>query len=89
MRGYVCHTLEFSVASQNVINKSSLVCFKSEKYAFWFTLRPQSDHCRRGKAEVCIFDFKTTWSVFQKGSQTATEQGKAKQCIFDFKTTWS
>ena len=61
----------------------------SEKYAFWVTLRPQSDHCRRGEAEVRIFNFKTTWSEFQKGSQTATQQGKAEQCIFNFKTTWS
>ena len=61
----------------------------SEKYAFWVTLRPQSDRCCRGKAEVRIFNSKATWSEFQKGSQTATEQGKAEQCIFDFKTTWS
>ena len=61
----------------------------SEKYAFCVTLRPQSDRCCRGNAEVCILDFKTTWSESQKVSQTATEQGKAEQCIFDFKTAWS
>ena len=61
----------------------------SEKYAFWVTLRPQSDRCCQGKAKVRILDFKTTWSESQKVSQTATEQGKAEQCIFDFKTTWS
>ena len=61
----------------------------SEKYAVWITLRPQSDRCCRGEAKVRILDFKTTWSEFQKASQTATEQGKAEQCIFDFKTTWS
>ena len=34
-----CHTLEFSVASQNVTNKSSLVCVKSENwYEFWVAL---------------------------------------------------
>ena len=78
-----------AVVSQNVTNKSCLVCVMSEKYAFWFTLRPQSDRCSQGKAKVCILYFKTTWSEFQKVSQAATEQGKAEQCIFDFKTTWS
>ena len=59
----------------------------SEKYASWVTLRPQWDHCRRGKAEVRILDFKTTWSEFQKASQTATERGEAELRILDFKTT--
>ena len=58
--------------------KSSLVCTKSEKYAFLVTLRPQSDRCRQGEAEVHILDFKTTRSEIQKASQTATEQGKAE-----------
>ena len=57
----------------------------SEKYAFWVTLRPQSDPCRRGEAEVRILDFKTTWSEFQKASQTATERGKAELCILNSK----
>ena len=61
----------------------------SEKYAFWITLRPQSDRCRRGEAKVRILDFKTTWSEFQKASQTGTKRGKAKLRIFDFKTPWS
>ena len=61
----------------------------SEKYSSWVTLRPQSDRCCRGEAEVHILDFKTTWSESQKVSQTVTEQGKAEQCIFNFKTTWS
>ena len=61
----------------------------SERYAFWVTLRPQSDCCCRGEAKVRILYFKPTWSEFWKASQTATEQGKAEQCIFDFKTTWS
>ena len=38
----------------------------------------KSDCSRRGKAEVRILNLKTTWSEFQKASQTATEQGKAK-----------
>ena len=61
----------------------------SEKYAFWVTLRPKSDPCRRGEAKVRILDFKTTWSEFQKASQTATEQGEAELRILNFKSTWS
>ena len=61
----------------------------SKKYAFWVTLRHKSDPCRRGEAEVRILDFKTTWSEFQKASQTATKQGEAELRILDFKTTWS
>ena len=63
---------------QNVTNKSCLVCVKSEKYASWVTLRPHSDSSCRGKAEVCILDFNTTWSEFQKPYQTAAAQGEAK-----------
>ena len=61
----------------------------SEKYAFLVTLRPQSDHCCQGEAKVHIFNFKTTWSEFQKASQTATKQGEAELRILDFKTSWS
>ena len=61
----------------------------SEKYAFWVILRTHSDHCCWGKAKIRILDFKTTWSEFQKPSQTAAERGKAKLRILDFKTTWS
>ena len=43
----------------------------------------------RGEAEVRILDFETTWSEFQKASQTATERGEAELRILDFKTTWS
>ena len=43
----------------------------------------------QGKAEQFIFDFKTTWSEFQKPNQTATEQGEAELRILDFKTTWA
>ena len=60
--------------SQNVTDKSCLVCVKSKKYASWVTLRPQWDRCRQGEAEVRILDFKTTWSKFQKANQTATEE---------------
>ena len=53
----------------------------SEKYASWVTLRPQSDCSRRGEAEVRIFNFKTTWSEFQKPSQTAATLGIKKLCV--------
>ncbi len=59
----------------------------SEKYAFWVTLRPQSDPCCQAEAEVRILDFKITWSQFQMASQTATKQGNAELRILDFKTT--
>ena len=47
----------------------------------------KSDCSRQGKAEVRILNFKTTWSEFQRPSQTAAEQGEAKLRILDFKTT--
>ena len=78
-----------AAVSQNVTCKSCLVCVKSRKYAFWVTLRPQSDCCRQGEAKVHILNFKTTWSEFQRPSQTASEQGNAELRILDFKTTWS
>ena len=57
----------------------------SEKYAFWVILRPKSDHCHQGKANVvCILAFKTTWSEFQKLSQTTTEQGEAELGTFHY-----
>ena len=67
--------------SQNVTNKSYLVCVKSEKYASWVTLRAQLDCCRRGKAEVCIIKFKTIWSEFQRPSQTAPTEAKPR-CVY-------
>ena len=76
-----------AVVQHNVTNESCLVCVTSEKYTFWVTLRPQSDRYRQGEAEVRILDFKTTWSEFQKASETATEQGNAKLCILNYKTT--
>ena len=39
------------------------------------------------EAKLRIFDFKTTWSEFQKPSLTTTEQGEAKLRILDFKIT--
>ena len=48
-----------------------------------------SDCSSRGEAELRILNFKTTWSEFQKASQTAAERGKAELRILDFKTTWS
>ena len=77
------------IVSQNDNNKSCLVCVQSKKYASWVTLRPKSDCCHRGKAKVHITNFKTTWSEFQRPSQTPTKRGKAELRIFDFKTTWS
>ena len=48
-----------------------------------------SDTCCQGVAKVRILNFKTTWSEFQKASQTATKRGNAELRILDFKTTWS
>ena len=55
-----------------------MVCYISKKYVFWVTLRPQSDCCCRGEAEVRILDFKTTWSEFQKPCQTAATEAKPR-----------
>ena len=49
----------------------------------------QSDCSCRGEAEVRILNFKTTWSEFQKSSQTAAERGEAELRMLDFETTWS
>jgi len=46
---WVHHTLEISVASQNVTNKSFFVSVQSEKYVFWVTLR-HLESKRQGKA---------------------------------------
>ena len=77
------------VVSQNVTNKNFLVYAMSVEYAFWIILRPQSDCCHRGEAEVRTFNFKTTWSEFQKPSQTATQRSEAELSVFNFKITWS
>ena len=63
---------------QKVTNKSCLVCVNSKKCASWVTLRPLWDRYCRGEAEVRILDFKTTWSEFQKASQTATQRSEAE-----------
>ena len=62
-----------AVISQNVTNKSCLVCVMSEKYASWVTLRPQWHRWRRGVAEVRIHNFKTTWSKSKKAYWSVTE----------------
>ena len=41
----------FAVGSQNVTNRSFLVCVKSEKYALWVTLRPLGS-IRQGEPEI-------------------------------------
>ena len=70
-----------AVISQIVTNKSCLVCVQSKKYAICVTLRPQSDCCRRGKAEVHILNQKTTRSEFQMPSQTAPAEAKPR-CVY-------
>ena len=45
------------VGSQNVIDKSCLVCIKREKYTFLVTLRPLVS-MRRGKVELCTLHYK-------------------------------
>ena len=76
-----------AVVQQNVTNKSCLVCVMSETYAFWVTLRPQSDCYCQGKAEVRVLDFKTTCSEFQKPYQIAAARGKAELRIYNLKKT--
>ena len=70
-----------AAVSQNVSNKSCLLCVKSEKCTSWVTLRPQWDCCCRGEAEVRIINFKTTWSEFQMPSQTAPAEAKPR-CVY-------
>ena len=53
---WVCHTLGISVALQNVSNKSSLICVKSEKYAFCVTLRHLGS-LRQSKAELSTLHY--------------------------------
>ena len=82
------HSLQYYY-KMSLIKGAWYVLWVKNRYAFWVTLRPQSDCYRRGEAEVRILNFKTTWSEFYKASQTATEQGEAELCILNFKTTWS
>ena len=62
----VRHTFQFPISaflSQNVTDKSYLVCLESEKYPFWVTLRPLG-FIRQGKTEVkSNHIFKTHFSV--------------------------
>ena len=51
-----------------------------------------SDPCGTATAEAkprYAYSILTTWSEFQKASQTTTEQGNAELHIINFKTTWS
>ena len=57
----------------------------SKRYAFWDTLRPQSDCCRQGEDKVHILDFKTTWSEVKKPSQTAAAEAKPRYIYTDTK----
>ena len=70
-----------AVVSKNVTNKSCLVYVQSEKYPSWVTLTPQLDSCCRGKAEVRILEFKTTWSEVHMPSQTAHAEAKPR-CVY-------
>ena len=56
MRKYVCHPLGISVTLLNVTDKSFLVCVKSEKYAFWATLR-HLGAMQQGKAELLTLHY--------------------------------
>ena len=51
-----------AVLSQNVTNKSCLVCTESEKYAFLVNLRPLLGSMRRGQAELCSLRYWPWWS---------------------------
>ena len=42
---------------------------------------------KRGVVELRTFDYKTTWSEFQKPSQTAATQCKAKLHVYNLKKT--
>ena len=50
-----------AVDSQNVSNKSCLACAQSEKYSFWFTLRPLGS-MRRGEAELHTLQYQARWN---------------------------
>ena len=58
----------------------------------WYVLRVKNMHsgspldpsqtaAKRGKAELRILDFKTTWSEFQMPSQTAPAEAKPR-CVY-------
>ena len=50
---------------------------------------PSQTAAERSEAELCILNFKTTWSEFQKASLTPAKRGETELHILDFKTTWS
>ena len=50
-----------AVDSQNVSNKSCLACAQSEKYSFWFTLRPLGS-MRQGEAELHTLQYQARWN---------------------------
>ena len=60
-------------------------------YSHMFRVPPvsdaKSDWSCRGEAEVRILNFRTTWSEFQKASQTATKRCNAELRILNFKET--
>ena len=45
----------------------------------------KSDCSRRGEAEVRMLNFKTTWSEFQKSSQTTAMRGEAELHLYILK----
>ena len=62
----IASLIRASLDMRNVVSITNKQKFYgSEKYAFWVTLRPQSDRCHQGKAKVHILDCKTIWSEFQ------------------------
>ena len=58
IRGSVCLKLTpiSAVASQNVTNKTFIVCFESEIYPVFVTLRPLGS-MRQGEAELCTLQY--------------------------------
>ena len=58
---WVRHTLGISASSQNVTNESFLLCVKSEKYAFWVTLR-HLGYMPQGKAKLSTLHYWARWS---------------------------
>ena len=59
----------------------------SKKYAFWFTLRPQSAYCRQGEAEARIL--KNHMVRVSEGKSDCYWLRRSLARYFDFKTTWS
>ena len=91
VRSFVCPKKNHFLKSNHKISLIKVTwCVSSVKNMYpGSSSDPSWPTAEQGKAKLRILNFKTTWSEFQKGSQTTTEQGKAEQCIFDFKATWS